>query len=85
MFGPGSEFYNSEGSAPDKVIVEALVSIKQPYQIPAGVLYSFNAIVQYKSHLLPPLIFAVPNTMSQRCFTDEPFISQMASLDVMLD
>lgn len=53
MFGPGNEFYKPGGSAPDKVIVEALVSIQQPYQIPAGVLYSFEAIVQYKSYLVP--------------------------------
>lgn len=49
MFGPGTEFYNPEGSAPDKVIFEALVSIQQAYQLPAVVLYSFEAIEQYKS------------------------------------
>lgn len=49
MFGPGSEFENPEDSATDKIIVEALVLIQQP----AGELYSFEVIAQYKFYLLP--------------------------------
>lgn len=32
--------------------------IHQPYQTPGGILYSFEVSVQYKSYLLPLLIFA---------------------------
>lgn len=47
MFGQVSEFHNPEGSGPDKAVVEALVWIQQPHQLPAGMLQMNHVVFKY--------------------------------------